>query len=490
MDELRPTVTHTAIAELCRTLRIPSKPGSVSGLSLDSRMVQHGDLYAALPGAHTHGAEFAAQAVAAGAAAILTDPVGAQRIGTSAVPVLVVPLPREALGALARQIYGGPRPRVVGVTGTNGKTTTTHCIEAAASAAGVPTAVMGTLGIRFGGLEHASGRTTPEAPTVHAALQAVAEDGASLMAMEVSSHALALHRVDGVRFEVAVFLGLSQDHLDFHHTMDDYFAAKAKLFEPHCSARAVINTDDAWGIRLADAVVIPHVTYALSRDADWTASDIVVGGNGMTHFTALGPHGRISVSMSMPGGFNVANALAALATIDAIGLDVQAAAAGLAAVRVPGRFEYIPNDRDVAAYADYAHTPDAVQRVLEVARAATAGRVIAVLGCGGDRDPSKRPLMARAAADGADVVIITDDNPRSEDPATIRAAMLAGTSAVDAVEEVGDRATAIARAVELARPGDCIMVLGKGHETGQEIAGIVHPFDDRVVLRDALGGTR
>lgn len=490
MSELRPTVTQTAIADLCRILRIPPKPGSVSGLSLDSRSVRPGDLYAALPGEHTHGANFATDARAAGAAAILTDPVGAERIGAVDVPVLVVPIPREALGALAKCIYGGPRPHIVGVTGTNGKTTTTHCIEAAAAAAGFPTAVMGTLGIRFGTLQHASGRTTPEAPMVHAALQTLAEAGAAITAMEVSSHALALHRVDGVRFDVAVFLGLSQDHLDFHRTMEEYFAAKARLFEPGFSTRAVINTDDEWGVRLADAVGIPSVTYALTRAADWTAHDIVVGANGMTSFVVHGPAVSVPVSLSMPGGFNVANALAALATVDALGLDVHAASNGLASVRVPGRFEYVANDRGIAAYADYAHTPDAVRRVLEVARGATHGRVIAVLGCGGDRDPLKRPLMARAAVDGADVVIVTDDNPRSEDPAAIRAAMLSGVQGVDSVEEIGDRAAAIARAVELAHPGDCIMVLGKGHETGQEIAGVVHPFDDRLVLDAALDGVR
>lgn len=490
MSPLRPRAMQTPIADLCRFLHLPPKAGFVSGLSLDSRSIQSGDLYAALPGEHTHGAKFVHDAIAAGATAVLTDPSGAQLLDGVSVPVLVVPVPRETLGGLAKRIYGGSRPTLVGVTGTNGKTTTTHCIEAAAVAAGIPTAVLGTLGVRFRDLAHYSGRTTPEAPEVHAALQAVSEAGASVAAMEVSSHALALHRVDGLRFAVGVFLGLSQDHLDFHRTMESYFEAKARLFTPMLSEQAVVSIDDEWGRRLAATAPMKLATYALYRDADWTARDVEVRTNGTTSFIANGPNIAVPVVMSMPGGFNVANALAALATVDALGLNLEAAAAGLAAVHVPGRFEYIANSRGIAAYADYAHTPDAVERVLAVARGVTRGRLIAVLGCGGDRDPLKRPLMARAAADAADTVIITDDNPRSEAAAAIRAEMLRGVPAGRAVEEIGDRAAAIARAVELAVPGDCIMVLGKGHETGQEIAGVVHPFDDREVLRSALGGAR
>ena len=398
-------------------LRVPAKPGTVSGLTIDSRQVQAGDLYAALPGEHTHGANFAVQAIANGARAIVTDLEGAHIIGTTTVPVITVPYPREALGALARCIYAGPRPRLVGVTGTNGKTTTTHCIEATTRAAGVPTAVIGTLGVRFDALHDYSGRTTPEAPALHAALQTVAESGAAIAAMEVSSHALALHRVDGLRFDVAVFTGLSQDHLDFHPTMEDYFAAKARLFDPQVSRLAVINIDDEWGQRLAASVVIPTVTYAVTRPADWTARDVEVGADGLTRFVAVGPEGDTSVALAMPGGFNVANALASLAAARLLDIDVETAAQGLAGVRVPGRLERVPNERTIAAYVDYAHTPDAVTRVLGVGRNVTSGRLITVLGCGGDRDPHKRPLMGAAAAAIADVVIVTDDNPRSEDPA-------------------------------------------------------------------------
>lgn len=483
--ELRPSVHETPLADVCRLLRIPAQQGTVTGLSLDSRFVQQGDLYAALPGEHTHGAKFAEHAIAAGAAAILTDFEGAALLEQVRIPILVVPYPRETLGTLAQRIYSGPRPQLIGVTGTNGKTTTTHFIAAVAESADVPSAILGTLGIRFRDLSSYSGRTTPEAPALHAALQTVAEHGAQLAAMEVSSHALALHRVDGLRFDVGVFLGLSQDHLDFHGTMEEYFKAKARLFDPLRSRRAVINIDDEWGQRLASETVTEHVTYAVTRTADWTARDVEAVG-GRTSFVAVGPSITLPVTLALPGGFNVANALAALATAHALGMDLGRAAIGLSTVQVPGRFESVPNARGVAAFADYAHSPDAVTRVLAVARTATHGRVIAVLGCGGDRDPLKRPLMGAAAAEGADLVIITDDNPRSEDPATIRASMLQGITDRARVQEIGDRAAAIARAVEIAEPGDCIMVLGKGHETGQEIAGIMHPFDDRDILREAL----
>lgn len=492
MTELRPLPHATGLDAVCRELHLPTPAAAVdvSGLSLDTRLVREGDLFAALPGANTHGARFAAAAVEAGAAAVLTDQVGAALLEGLRVPVLVIDDPRAALGILSRLVYAGPRPRLVGVTGTNGKTTTTHCLAATAEAAGVATAVVGTLGIRFRDLADYSGRTTPEAPSLHAALARLAEEGAALTAMEVSSHALALHRVDGLEFEVAVFLGLTQDHLDFHPTMEDYFWTKARLFDPARARAGIVNVDDAWGRRLASQVAIPSITYGLSAEAQWHPRGIVIDADGRTRFDAVGPAGEVPVTLSMPGGFNIANALAALATAHALGLDLVVAAGGLSSVSVPGRFERVENDRGVGAYVDYAHTPDAVERVLAVARGTTRGRLIVVLGCGGDRDAAKRPLMGAAAAAAADLVIITDDNPRSEDPAAIRRAIREGVHpGPAAIREIGDRATAIAAAVAAARPGDCIMVLGKGHETGQETAGMLHPFDDRIELRTALGAT-
>jgi len=487
VTELRPRPRKIPIAAICQQLRIPPVDGAVTGLTLDTRLVQPGDLFAALPGANAHGAQFAAAAVEAGAAAVITDAVGADMIPALGVPVLVVDNPRGRLGDISLVVYAGQRPTLIGVTGTNGKTTTTHCIAATCEAVGIPTAVIGTLGIRFRDLYDYSGRTTPEAPSLHAALASLGEAGAGLAAMEVSSHALALHRVDGLFFEVAVFLGLSQDHLDFHSSMDDYFSVKRQLFQNSLARCAVINIDDSWGQQLARQSPVPTITYSITGAADWTAQDVVVDSVGCTHFTAVGPKVSVPVVLSMPGGFNVANALAALACAEALDLDVATAAGGLAHLSVPGRFERIPNDRGIGSYVDYAHTPDAVTRVLDVARAATRGRLITVIGCGGDRDAGKRPLMGAAAAQESDIVIITDDNPRSEDPASIRRAILDGAGTSAGVHEIGDRAAAIRFAVESAEPGDCIMVLGKGHETGQEIAGVLHPFDDRAELRRALG---
>lgn len=489
MQELRPHLTRTPIAAVRQTLGLAADASdafAVSGLSLDTRLVQEGDLFAALPGERTHGARFAAAAIDAGARAVLTDAAGASLIGDTQVPILVVEDPRARLGVLARLLYPGPRPTLIGVTGTNGKTTTTHCIEAAAVDAGIATAIVGTLGVRFGALHAYSGRTTPEAPSLHATLASFAESGAGLAAMEVSSHALALHRVDGLRFAVALFLGLSQDHLDFHPTMDDYFATKARLFTEDLADRAIVSVDDSWGRRLVEQTSLPVTTFSTTDSADWTASAIHSDAAGHTRFTAHRHDIEVPVHLPMPGGFNVSNALAALAALHAIGVDPRDAAPGLAEVRVPGRFEFVPNERGIAAYVDYAHTPDAVERVLAVARAATRGRLITVLGCGGDRDPAKRPLMGAAAARISDVVFVTDDNPRSEDPAAIRSQMLAGAPGSPHVREVGDRADAIRQAVAAATLGDCVMVLGKGHETGQEIAGVVHPFDDREELGRAL----
>lgn len=485
MTELRPHPAPVPLAAVCRVLGIPAVAGSVTGVSLDTALVRPGDLFAALPGARTHGARFAEQAIRAGATALLTDPSGAALLTQVPVPVLVVDDPRARLGDVALAVYPGARPRLVGVTGTNGKTTTTHCIAAAAGAAGVPTAVIGTLGVHFGAMSSYSGRTTPEATSLHATLAALAEAGADAAAMEVSSHALSLHRVDGLGFEVAAFLNLTQDHLDFHGTMEDYFAAKAALFDSARAQRAVVCIDDPWGRRILETSTIPAVT--VGEGGDWRAERVRSLDDGGSRFTAHGPHGSVEVTMPLPGGFNVTNALVALACAEVLGCSLDDAARGISTVSVPGRFERIENVRGVAAFVDYAHTPDAVDRVLRVARQATRGRLIAVLGCGGDRDAAKRPHMAAAAAALADAVIITDDNPRSEDPAAIRRAMRDGVPGAPHVQEIGDRAEAIAQAVSMARAGDCVMVLGKGHETGQEVAGVVHPFDDRDALRRALG---
>ena len=348
--------------------------------------------------------------------------------------------------------------------------------------------MIGTVGTRVAGADIKTSLTTPEAPDLHGLFALMRERDVEVCAMEVSTHALVLGRVDGVVFDVATFLNLGRDHLDFHTDVDDYFAAKASLFTPERARQGLTNVDDEFGRRLLEIATIPMQTFSLQGPADWQATDIDLAGDGAT-FTVLGPGGlRVPARVPVPGAFNVANALAAIASAAIAGLDVTLVAAGLGQGHgVPGRLERVDAGQDFVLVVDYAHKPDAVQAVLTTLRPLTDGRVIVVLGAGGDRDHGKRPIMGEIAARLADVLIVTDDNPRTEDPAAIRAAMLAGTSGATAtVVEIGDRRAAILEAVRRAAPGDVVLVAGKGHETGQEIDGEVHPFDDRVVAREAV----
>jgi UDP-N-acetylmuramoyl-L-alanyl-D-glutamate--2,6-diaminopimelate ligase len=462
----------------------------VTGLSLSSQRVRTGDLYAALPGARAHGIGYLDQALAAGAVAVLTDPTGAEAAGGD-VPVVVVERPRELLGRLAAWLYGEPATalRMIGVTGTQGKTTTVRLAEESLQHAGVRAASIGTVGTRVDGGDVPTSLTTPEAPDLHGLFAMMREREVRACAMEVSSHALVMGRVDGVVFDVAVFLNLGRDHLDFHRDEEDYYRAKASLFTPERARRALVLVDDDHGRRLAREVAIPLRTVSV-RDsaADWRAVDVVAEATGSS-FTVVGPGGmELPATVRLPGEFNVANALAAVAACVEAGFDADAVAHALAEVTgVPGRLEAIDEGQDFQVLVDYAHKPDAVEAALRTLRPLTAGRLIVVLGAGGDRDHGKRPIMAGIAAEIADLLIVTDDNPRSEDPAAIRAEMLAGTAvAVGEVLEIGDRRAAIAEAVRRARPGDIVLVAGKGHETGQEIDGVVHPFDDRLVAREEL----
>ena len=451
----------------------------VSGCTHDSRAVRPGDLYAALPGSRVHGAAFAGDAVAAGAVAVLTDAAGAAQV--SGVPVLVADEPRSVLGRVASWVHGDPSSSlaVLGVTGTNGKTTTAFLLEAGLRAAGRATGLVGTVLTRIRDVEVTSVRTTPEATDLHAMFAVMRERGVTAVAMEVSSHALAYGRVDGVRFDTSVFTNLSQDHLDFHLTMEDYFAAKASLFTPGRSARGLVNADDAAGRRLLAAPSIPLSSYG--GTGEWRAEDVVLRADGSS-FRLVGPGVSVAASVRLPGSFNVSNALAALACLVTAGVPVEDAVRGVAALpSVPGRMERVEAGQPFTALVDYAHTPDAVTTLLRSVRAVTPGRVIVVLGCGGDRDRGKRPMMGRAAVEGADLAVLTSDNPRGEDPLQILAEMAQPGAVVEP-----DRRTAIGLAVREARAGDAVVVAGKGHESGQEVAGVVIPFDDRLVLREAL----
>jgi UDP-N-acetylmuramoyl-L-alanyl-D-glutamate--2,6-diaminopimelate ligase len=462
----------------------------VLGISLSTQRIMPGDLYAALPGARAHGADFAGQALDSGAVAVLTDPQGADRLPPG-VPTLVVDSPRAVLGALAAHVYGDPAEsmKVIGVTGTQGKTTTTRLLEGGLQAAGVPSAVIGTIGTRVAGEDVRTSLTTPEAPDLHGLFAVMRERGIEACAMEVSSHALVLGRVDGVVFDVATFLNLGRDHLDFHRDVDDYFAAKASLFTPERARQGLTCVDDEHGRRLLEVATVPMASFsATGREADWRATGVEVDGGG-ARFTVAGPDGReIRAAVPVPGVFNVSNALAAIASAAMAGLDPEVVAHGIAhGGGVPGRLERVDAGQDFVVTVDYAHKPDAVEAVLDTLRPLTQGRLIVVIGAGGDRDPGKRQIMGEIAARLADLVVVTDDNPRTEDPAEIRRAVLEGARRGGAeVLEEGDRRAAIRAAVRRARTGDVVLIAGKGHETGQEVHGRVHPFDDRLVAAEEV----
>lgn len=472
----------------------PAAGVAVTGVTLRAADVRPGDLFAALPGSRAHGADFAAQAREAGAAAVLTDPDGAARAGGTGVPVLVHPRPREVLGAAASLVYGDPTAQlsVLGVTGTSGKTTVAHLLEAGLAAAGRSTGLIGTVGTRIGERRVPSSFTTPEAPDLQALFAVMVQAGVTDVAMEVSSHALALGRASGTRFAVGAFTNLSQDHLDFHRDMDDYFETKARLFD-QWAEHGVVCVDDAWGQRLAARTPGVVTVSSTGAPADWRAVDALTGPDGAQAFTVLTPYGRVvPARLALPGAFNVANAVLALACLDAVGVPVETAAAGIAGVSVPGRMQRVDGGQPFIAVVDYAHKPAAVAALLDALRTEVAGRLIVVLGCGGDRDRGKRPLMGAAAAARAALLVVTDDNPRSEDPADIRAAVVAGAMAEPdrgEVLEIADRRAAIAAAVAAARPGDAVVVAGKGHETGQEVHGVKHPFDDADELAAAIAHT-
>jgi len=482
-------------------------PVEVSGVTLRAAEVRPGDLFAALPGSRAHGADFVAQARAAGAVALLTDPAGLDRARTADLPVLVHPEPRAVLGTAAAVVHGDPtqRLRVLGVTGTSGKTTVAHLLEAGLAAAGRTTGLVGTVGVRVAGRALPSAFTTPEAPDLQALFAVMRDDGVTDVAMEVSSHALALGRVAGTCFAVGAFTNLSQDHLDFHGSMEDYYLAKASLFTPDRAVRAVVCVDDEWGRRLVRESGVPVASVSSRQEvpADW---HIQPTGGDESAFELVGAGGRLSLRSALPGDFNRVNTGVAALVLLAAGYARDAIEQALTAdPHVPGRMERVSvpdipdsdQSRLPLAVVDFAHTPGAVAAALKALRHNTAGSLIVVLGAGGDRDPGKRAAMGAAAAAHADLLVVTDDNPRSEDPASIRAAVLAGAvtqqrqaassqSSHGNVREVADRAAAIREAVAGAGAGDTVVVLGKGHEVGQDTAGTVHPFDDRSELRAAL----
>jgi UDP-N-acetylmuramoyl-L-alanyl-D-glutamate--2,6-diaminopimelate ligase len=466
----------------------------ITGVTLRSQDVRDCDLFAALPGASSHGARHAREAVSRGAAAILTDAAGVVELGRDVdVPVLVHPAPRSVLGEVAATVYGHPseKLRVIGVTGTSGKTTTTYLVEAGLRSADRVAGLVGTVGIRVDGRDQPSALTTPEAPDLQALLAAMVEQDVDTVVMEVSSHALTLGRVDGVQFAVGGFTNLSRDHLDFHPTMEDYFDAKARLFDPESATHAdvsVVCVDDDAGQAIAALAHDPVTVSATGRDADWRVEDVRMVDRGAQEFFAVDPAGvHHGLRIGLPGRYNVANCLLAVALLDTVGVSPEQAAPGLRAANVPGRLEPIDRGQSFLALVDYAHKPGALQAVLQTLREQGSARLAVVFGAGGNRDPGKREPMGRVAAELADLVVVTDDNPRDEEPAAIRAAIVAGAADRTAqVVEIGDRREAIDYAVAWAQPGDVVLVAGKGHEPGQTARGVTRPFDDRDELAAAL----
>ena len=480
-------------------LAAPREDVHLTGVSLSSCEVEPGDLFAALNGLKVHGAEFGAAAVAAGAVAILTDAAGRELCSDLGVPILVAPDPRAVLGAVSAWVYGNPAEgiTVVGVTGTNGKTTTSYFVQAALAAIHPVTAVLGTVELRIGAQAIESPRTTVEAPVLHGLLALMHERGATACSMEVSSHALALHRVDGLVFDVVGFTNLSRDHLDFHGDMEGYYRDKSRLFAAGQANRGVVCVDDEWGVRLAGEAAIPVVTIATRdhgvgrADADWVVGDATIGLDGVgSVFTLRGPGVEVVAHSPLPGVVNVSNAALAIVMAVEAGVPLAAAVDAIAvADQIPGRMERVIERGGgfPLCIVDYAHTPDALVLALEAVRPITPGRLILVFGSDGDRDRGKRPMMGEIAARYADVLVVTDENPRSEPPELIRAEILAGVRAVrpdsrNVHEATVSRAQAIRDALELAADGDTIIVTGKGHEPTQEIGGVFHRYNDRDVF--------
>lgn len=477
----------------------------VRGATMDSGDVQAGDLFIAVPGRRVHGATFVDHAVAVGAVAVLTDPAGVALItsgpaGGPGLPILVTADPRALAGPVAAWVHDAPGSSLVtvGVTGTNGKTTTTYLVDAALRATHRSTALLGTVETRLADRSTRSVRTTVEAPALHATLARARELGVTAVTMEVSSHALALGRVNGLVLDVAGFTNLQRDHLDFHGGMEQYFRAKAQLFTPDHARRGVVVVDDAWGRRLADEATIDVETVSTlpgGTSADWSVTSTTTAADGVgTDFDLRSPDGAVHRATSpLPGGINVSNTALAVVVAHRAGVPLADAIRAIAvAPGVPGRMERVI-ERGAGrplALVDYAHTPDALGLVLAAVRPVTPGRVIVVFGAGGDRDRGKRVLMGEAAGRNADVVIVTDDNPRTEDPAAIRGEITAGVRAPGAravrVEDVADRTEAIGLALRLAQEDDTIVVAGKGHELTQEIGVETHAFSDQEALRAAV----
>ncbi len=476
--------------------------GDITGLTDDSRSVKPGHVFVAVKGGKADGHRHLAQAVRAGAAALVVQELPTGGSVPSSVPVIQVPDSRRAVGLLAGRFHGDPSSKLtmIGVTGTNGKTTITYLCRAVLEAAGRKVGVIGTVAYQIGAEVIPASHTTPGAVELQSLLARMVAAGLDTAVMEVSSHALALDRTAGCEFDLAVFTNLTQDHLDFHADLEDYFQAKVRLFsglspdgQKPKPKRAIVNVDDERGLRVCRACRVPVWTYAIKNQADIRAEAVRLSLAG-TRFTAATPAGRFDVTSKLVGEHNVYNLLAAIGVGLQEGLTQDQICAGLASVEnVPGRFERVEAGQDFTVVVDYAHTEDALMRLLAAANRLKTGRVITLFGCGGDRDRGKRPKMGRVAAEQSDVVVLTSDNPRSEDPAAILREVEAGVKEALAAAParvqyrvIADRRQAIETAIGEARTGDTVLIAGKGHEDYQIIGSEKLHFDDREVAREAL----
>ena len=483
-----------SLGELARlfSLDVPeSSTIEFTGVIANSARVQPGDLFIALPGAKLHGANFASAAVAAGAVAIVTDAQGRELLAANeSVPVLMLVHVERQIGEIASWFYGRPasRMRSIAITGTNGKTTTASLITQLLQFQNREIGLIGTLGAHIGDITYETGFTTPESCELQALIATMVEQGVTDLVMEVSSHALSLSRIVGTHYSLVGFSNLTQDHLDFHGDMESYYNAKKKLFTSEYADLGFINIDSDFGARLAGESEIAFQTLSKSdRKATWHYTNIEVTPAGY-RVSIRGTGGiLIEGEISLLGEHNLDNLLMAVAIAVENGVDPVAVAADLIRLTAaPGRLERVAPGNSIIGLVDYAHTPDAVDHALATLRQRTTGKLIAILGCGGDRDATKRPIMGESLVRGSDIAIMTSDNPRSEGPEQILSQMVGGFEASDTLFVEVDRRKAIALAVTLAQPGDCIALLGKGHETGQLIAGVKHPFDDREELARAL----
>jgi UDP-N-acetylmuramoyl-L-alanyl-D-glutamate--2,6-diaminopimelate ligase len=487
---MRVLKVNKPLVSLLTGIKVQASSGDLNvlirGIEIDSRRVKAGDIFVCVPGLNADGHDFAAAAIAAGALVLVVE-----KFLPYAVPQIRVASTRQELGLLAAEVYNRPSDHLelVGVTGTNGKTTIVHLLEKIGVAAGKRVGLIGTLGASIAGRQIPGKRTTPEACEIQRLLAEMLEEKVSLVAMEVSSHALDYGRVQGCEFDAAIFTNLTQDHLDYHKTMEEYLRAKTRLFRELEGGKqpkmAVLNRDDPAFPALRTASAAPVITYGIKDKADYQAKEVEIGSDGV-HYDVCFRGRRQEIYSQTPGVFNIYNTLAAFAWAVERGYDPQQIAQVLAEIRgVPGRFESIKLGQPFNVIVDYAHTPDGLENVLRTAKDFTTGRLLTVFGCGGDRDKSKRPLMGKVAAQWSDFLAVTSDNPRSEDPEQIIRDILAGVKGIKH-RALSDRQEAINYVCRLAKAGDTVLIAGKGHETEQIIGDTLIPFDDREVARQAL----